>query len=75
MEKVKKGGEIAKEVRSLVEILKEEYGIEPAEPLIIEEQPRPAGERQQQAVPTLHRKQNRYVPKKLGKVNNRSKKR
>lgn len=31
-----------KEVRALAEILKEEYGIVPAEPLIIEESPHPA---------------------------------
>lgn len=36
-----------KEVRALAEILKEEYGIVPAEPLIIEESPHPAdGKRQ-----------------------------
>ena len=41
-----------KEVRALAEILKEEYGIVPAEPLIIEESPHPAdGKRQQTGAP------------------------
>ena len=64
-----------KEVRALAEILKEEYGIVPAEPLIIEESPHPADGKRQQTVPVLRRKQNHYVPKKLGKDNSRPKKR
>lgn len=52
-----------KEVRALAEILKEEYGIVSAEPLIIEESPHPADGKRQQTVPVLRRKQNHYVPK------------
>ena len=47
----------------MAEILKEEYGIVPAEPLIIEESPHPADGKRQQTVPVLRRKQNHMFRK------------